>query len=93
MAVLAPSATIPSRAGWPSAIQRDDERLAMRLRRGERDALRDVYAQYGTMTFGLLLSILRDRAAAEDVQQQVFLEVWQRGRAYDPDVPPSRPGS
>ena len=83
MAVLALSATmrdaVPERRS-----SRDDDRLATRLRRGERDALRDVYDRFGSMTFGLLLKILRDRAAAEDVQQQVFLEVWQRRRAYDP---------
>ena len=61
-----------------------DERLARRLRRGDREALRDVYDRFGSMTFGLLTQMLRDRAAAEDVQQQVFLEVWQRRRAYDP---------
>jgi RNA polymerase sigma-70 factor (ECF subfamily) len=63
---------------------RDDDRLAKRLRRGDRDALRDVYARFGAMTFGLLMQLLRDRAGAEDVQQQVFLEVWQRRRSYDP---------
>ncbi len=71
---------VPGRRRSP----RDDERLAARLRRGDRDALRDVYDRFGSMTFGLLMQILRDRASAEDVQQQVFLEVWQRRRSYDP---------
>ena len=38
----------------------------------------------GAATFGLLVRMLGDRAAAEDVHQQVFIEVWQRADAYDP---------
>jgi RNA polymerase sigma-70 factor (ECF subfamily) len=46
--------------------------------------LAELYATYGRATFGFLMHTLRDRAAAEDVQQQVFLEAWQRGPSYDP---------
>ena len=34
---------------------------------------------------GFLVRALGDRGAAEDVFQQVFLEAWQRGAAYDPE--------
>jgi RNA polymerase sigma-70 factor (ECF subfamily) len=64
---------------------RDERRLAKRLKRRDRDALRDVYEQYGRTTYGLLLQILRDRATAEDVQQQVFLQVWERVEGFDPE--------
>ena len=57
--------------------------LGERLRRRDPTALQEAYAEYGAATFGLLLRLLRDRGAAEDVQQQVFLEVWQRGANYD----------
>ena len=63
---------------------RDQRRLIRRLRRRDEAALREVYEQFGRATFGLLLQLLRDRATAEDVQQQVFLEVWQRADRYDP---------
>ena len=43
-----------------------------------------MYDQCAPATFGLLLQILRDRPTAEDVLQQVFLEVWQRADRYDP---------
>ena len=33
---------------------------------------------------GYLVNVLGDRGTAEDVHQQVFLEVWQRAPAYDP---------
>jgi RNA polymerase sigma-70 factor (ECF subfamily) len=63
---------------------RAERRLAARLRGGDADALGDAYDAYGAATFGLLVRMLGDRAAAEDVQQQVFTEVWRRASDYDP---------
>jgi len=63
---------------------REEQRLARRLADRDESALADVYARYGRATFGFLLKTLRDRASAEDVQQQVFLEVWQRAPQFDP---------
>jgi RNA polymerase sigma-70 factor (ECF subfamily) len=63
---------------------RSERRLAKRLARRDPAAVRDLYALHGRTTFGLLLRMLGDRAAAEDVQQQVFLEAWQRAERYDP---------
>jgi len=63
---------------------RAERSLAKRLARREPDALRELYELHGRATFGFLVRALGERAAAEDVQQQVFLEAWQRGPAYDP---------
>jgi RNA polymerase sigma-70 factor (ECF subfamily) len=63
---------------------RAERRLAARMRRRDRTVLAELYAAHGRATFGFLVSALGDRAAAEDVQQQVFLEAWQRGATYDP---------
>ena len=83
--------TLPAPASAPAADDerrrrpdRAERRLAARLRTGDADALADVHEAYGAATFGLLVRMLGDRAAAEDVQQQVFTEVWQRAGAYDP---------
>lgn len=62
----------------------EESRLAAQLRERSPEALRGVYARFGRVTFGFLVKALNDRAAAEDVQQQVFLEVWQRADRYDP---------
>lgn len=64
---------------------RNERRLAKRLGRREPEALRELYDLHGRATFGFLLRALGERAAAEDVQQQVFLEAWQRGERYDPE--------
>jgi RNA polymerase sigma-70 factor (ECF subfamily) len=70
----------------PSARAPDlgERRIAARLRERDPEVLTELYARYGRLTFGFLLRALRDRGAAEDVQQQVFLEVWERGPTYDP---------
>ncbi len=68
----------------PSRPPRVDSRLAARLRSGDPDALAEAYRAYSTTTFGFLVRVLGDRASAEDVQQQVFLEAWRRAADYDP---------
>jgi RNA polymerase sigma-70 factor, ECF subfamily len=52
--------------------------------RGDEPAFARVYDRYGPILFGLLLRILRSRAEAEDVLQEVFLQVWQRAHSFDP---------
>jgi RNA polymerase sigma-70 factor (ECF subfamily) len=61
-----------------------DAALAARLADSDPDALAEAYERFGRITFGFLVKTLGDRQTAEDVQQQVFLEVWQRAAQYDP---------
>ena len=82
---LAAPASAPAAGGARRrAPDRAERRLAARLRAGDTDALAGAYDAYGAATFGFLLRMLGDRGAAEDVQQQVFTEVWRRARDYDP---------
>ncbi|MBJ7459246.1 MAG: sigma-70 family RNA polymerase sigma factor [Thermoleophilaceae bacterium] len=55
------------------------------LKNGSEDAITKIYAEYGRIVFGYLRRTLRDEGSAEDVQQQVFTEVWKRGHSYDPE--------
>lgn len=59
-------------------------RIADGLRRGDPDAVRALYAEYGPPTLAALSDTLGDRSAAEDVFQQVLLEAWLRFGTYDP---------
>ena len=63
----------------------DDRHPADGLRRGDPDALAEIHRLYGGVVLGYLRGALRDAAAAEDVHQEVFLEVWRRGTSFDPD--------
>jgi RNA polymerase sigma-70 factor (ECF subfamily) len=60
------------------------DRLARRLAAGDRVAFEQLYRRHGSTTFSYLRSQLRNRAAAEDVQQQVWLQVWERRSSFDP---------
>ena len=67
-----------------SGSDRTEDQLAIRLADGEEDALREAYDRFSRPVFGLLLRYLGDRSSAEDVQQQVFTEVWQKAGSFDP---------
>jgi RNA polymerase sigma-70 factor, ECF subfamily len=47
-------------------------------------ALADLYDRHSRLLFGLILRIVRDRAEAEEILQEVFVRVWTRAELYDP---------
>jgi RNA polymerase sigma factor (sigma-70 family) len=57
----------------------------VRVGAGDRAALRDVYDASSAKLFGVVLRILADRGEAEDVLQDVYLTVWRKADAFDPD--------
>lgn len=57
--------------------------LLRAVARGEESALAALYDRYRVILFSLILRILNDRSEAEDVLQEVFLQVWRRARDFD----------
>jgi len=62
----------------------EDAELLRAVARGDEAAFARVYDRYSPILLGLLLRILRSRAEAEDVLQEVCLQVWQQARLFDP---------
>jgi RNA polymerase sigma-70 factor (ECF subfamily) len=60
------------------------ETLLRRLAAGETSALGEFYDVFAGLVNGLALRILRDAADAEDVVQEVFLQVWRQASRFDP---------
>jgi len=60
------------------------ETLVRRLAAGETAALGELYDLFAGLVNGLALRILRDGADAEDVVQEVFLQVWRQASRFDP---------
>lgn len=60
-----------------------DEELMRRLLSGEADALTVLFKRHSQIVFRVAYRILRDEAEAEDVVQQVFLEVFRARAQFD----------
>ena len=60
----------------------EDRRLVRRLNRGDATALSRVYEKYRDDLLRLAASLLRDRAAAEDVVQDVFVRFAGLARTF-----------
>src|SRR5713226_7607887 len=56
-----------------------------RLVAGDHSALADIYDQFSSFVYGLAMRVIGDTRAAEDVSQEVFIGIWERPSAFDPD--------
>ncbi|MEP6718961.1 MAG: sigma-70 family RNA polymerase sigma factor [bacterium] len=63
--------------------QISDVELLHAIASGDEGALARLYDQYRVILFGLLVRILSSREEAEDVLQEVFLQVWRRAADFD----------
>jgi RNA polymerase sigma-70 factor (ECF subfamily) len=61
----------------------DDVDIARRLKARDPEVMGELYDRYGRVAFTLILRIVRDRAASEDLVQESFLRVWNRAQSFD----------
>jgi RNA polymerase sigma factor (sigma-70 family) len=66
-----------------SEKSRDLSRLLARAGLGDRAAFAQLYERTSAHLFGVVLRINRDRAQAEDVLQEVYVNVWRAAQSFD----------
>jgi RNA polymerase sigma-70 factor, ECF subfamily len=54
-----------------------DVDLLARIRRGEDAAMAALYDRYSRVVYSVALRVLRDASMAEDVLQEIFMQVWR----------------
>jgi RNA polymerase sigma-70 factor, ECF subfamily len=72
-----PCANVPGVGGT-------DAFVASRLSAGDDLALAEAFDQHGRAVYGAALRVVGDGASAQDVVQDVFVELWSHPGRYDP---------
>lgn len=67
--------------GGDTGASLDD--LLVRASRGDQVAFADLYDRTSAKVYGLARRVIRDPAQAEEVTQEVFIEVWTHAARYD----------
>jgi RNA polymerase sigma-70 factor, ECF subfamily len=59
--------------------------LLQRIAGGDRDAFRRFYDRYATLAFTFALRLLGSPSDAEDLVQEIFLQIWRQAQSYSPE--------
>lgn len=60
-----------------------DAELLQRIRRGDEGAMAELYDRFSAVVFSAALRVLSEASQAEDVLQEVFLQLWRNPSAFD----------
>jgi len=74
-----------SRSSYGSTVstnEGDDTGLLARIQAGDQEAMSLLFDRYGTMVYSVALRVLRDSGEAEDVMQDVFIQVWKNPGSF-----------
>lgn len=64
----------------------DDEILLNKIANGQSAALGVLYDRYGRLVFSLAFHIVNDSGLAEEITQEVFLQVWNKAASYQAEL-------
>jgi RNA polymerase sigma-70 factor (ECF subfamily) len=60
----------------------DDSSLLTRIQRGDEAAMATLFDRYSKVVYSVALRVLRDPAAAEDVLQDIFMQIWRKPDSF-----------
>ncbi len=66
----------------PAAAIEDDASLLAAVQVGKESAMASLYDRYSRLIYSVALRVLRDGAAAEDVMQEVLMQLWRSPSSF-----------
>jgi RNA polymerase sigma-70 factor (ECF subfamily) len=66
----------------PPRSTQDDASLLEQVRRGDESAMASLYDRYSNVVYSVALRVLRDPASAEDVLQEIFMQIWRHPESF-----------
>ena len=73
----------------PAEDRYELQRLLLRVAEGEREALAELYRRTRSAVYGLTLSYLKNAHDAQDLTQDVYVQVWDCAEQYRPTGSPT----
>ncbi|HYM21351.1 MAG TPA: sigma-70 family RNA polymerase sigma factor [Candidatus Kapabacteria bacterium] len=67
-------------------MRKSDEEILSAIAEKDSAAVAELYDRYSRLIYGALLRMLRSTDDAEDVLQEVFVQVWLKAGTYKPDL-------
>jgi RNA polymerase sigma-70 factor (ECF subfamily) len=61
----------------PQSSMDGDTQLLSLVQRGDEQAMASLYDRYSKVVYSVALRVLRDPSAAEDVLQEIFMQIWR----------------
>src|SRR5580692_10330000 len=61
----------------PQPSTGDDASLLAQVRTGDEQAMASLFDRYSPVVYSVALRVIRDPASAEDILQEVFMQVWR----------------
>jgi RNA polymerase sigma-70 factor (ECF subfamily) len=58
--------------------------LLARITKRERAAFEELYTRYSNILYATAMKFLKEDADAQDVVQDVFIQIWDKAKLYDP---------
>jgi RNA polymerase sigma-70 factor (ECF subfamily) len=66
----------------PPPSSEDDAGLLLLVQRGEEHAMATLFDRYSKVVYSVALRVLRDPASAEDVLQEIFMQIWRNPDSF-----------
>ena len=67
-------------------MKQTDTELLQQISGGDSSALSDFYDRHSRLIYGALLRLLGDTDDAEDILQEVFIQVWRKAATYKEEL-------